>query len=431
MFGRVLSLLLVLCSLDANAADLATGPAAYQQPLADIAPQRLATFREGAGIFRQAWLAGPSTDTPRFTGLGPLFNRRSCIACHIGNGRGEPPTGASDNMRSILIRISLPGTDAHGAPKPHAVYGDQIQTDAVIGHAREAAARFLWHETPVKLDDGTTVRLRRPEIIVRDPNYGPLPADIEMSARISPAVFGLGLLEAVPADALDAMAREAKPDGVKGRVNMVWDITRKKAVPGRFGLKANQPDLRQQIAAALAGDMGITSSMILSQKCPPAAADCAKMGAIPEISDTDFETLARYMADLAPPPRRAMNAQAARGEKLFDEIGCAACHRETLDAGGRAIEPFTDLLLHDMGEGLADNRADFLATGREWRTAPLWGIGLAKVVNEDATFLHDGRARTLTEAILWHGGEAQAARDRFAKMSRELRDALTAFLETL
>lgn len=431
MFGRVLSLLLALGSIDANAADIATGPAAYQQPLSNVAPQDLAAFREGAGIFRQAWLAGPSKDTPRFTGLGPLFNRRSCIACHIGNGRGEPPTDSSDNMRSILIRISLPGTDPHGAPKPHAVYGDQIQTDAVIGHVREAAASFRWHETAVKLGDGTAVTLRRPEIIVRAPNYGPLPADIEISARISPVVFGLGLLESLPVATLDAMAREAKPDGVKGRVNMVWDIAQKKVVPGRFGLKANQPNLKQQIAAALAGDMGITSSMILAQECPPAAADCAKRRTTPEISDADFDALVRYVADLAPPPRRAMNDVAARGEKVFREIGCTACHRETLAADGRAIAPFTDLFLHDMGDGLADNRSDFLATGREWRTAPLWGIGLATVVNEDATFLHDGRARTLTEAILWHGGEAQTARDRFAKLSRDLRDALTAFLETL
>lgn len=433
-FRQVLACALLFLATGAAAADappLATGPAAYQQPLADLNANDRALFREGAGIFRQAWLAGPSKDTPRFTGLGPLFNRRSCVACHIGNGRGEPPAEASDNMRSILIRISLPGKDTTGGPMAHEIYGDQIQTDAIIGHVREASASFHWRDVPVTLGDGTVVTLRQPEIIVRDPNYGPLPPHIQMSARISPAVFGLGLLEAVPAEALEDMAREKKADGVTGRLNMAWDTSAKAARPGRFGLKANQPTLKQQIAAALAGDMGITSSVILTQDCPPAAKDCAKMGKAPEIADADFGALLRYVETLAPPPRRPLNAAAARGADIFRASGCGTCHRESLPTPRGPIQPFTDLLLHDMGEGLADRRPDFLATGRDWRTAPLWGIGLAGVVNDNPTYLHDGRARTLTEAILWHGGEAQAARDKFARLPRELRDALVAFLETL
>lgn len=410
---------------------VAIGPAAYQQPIRDVVPNEHSGFHGGGDLFRQAWLAGPSVDTPRFTGLGPLFNRRSCVACHVGNGRGDTPADAADNMRSVLIRISVPGRNANGGPKAHTVYGDQIQTDAVIGHAGEASVSFQWHESPVTLGDGTVVNLRRPEIIVRDPKYGPLPKGLLTSARISPAVFGLGLLEAVPISALEDIVREEKADGVKGRLNMVWDVTLNRTVPGRFGLKANQPDLNQQIAGALNGDMGITSRRFPQQDCPPDAEDCSRTMDLMEISEADFVELWRYVEALAPPPRRPMGDTAARGEKLFRDIGCAACHRETLPTPRGPIQPYTDLLLHDMGKGLADGRPDFLAGEQDWRTAPLWGIGLARVVNEKAMFLHDGRARTLTEAILWHGGEAQAARDKFARQPRELRDALIAFLETL
>jgi len=427
VFARALATLLVAWTTNARAADTAagllTGPAAYQQPLPGLDPRGLETFRDGAGIFRAAWLQGPSLDTPRFTGLGPLFNRRSCVACHIGNGRGEPPTEASDRTRSLLIRLSLPGADATGAPRAHPVYGDQIQTDAVTGAAPEARVSFHWVERAVRLADGASVSLRRPEIVLANLAHGPLPADIQMSARISPAVFGLGLLEGVSDETLAAAARARKPDGVRGRVNMVWDVSRGRLAPGRFGLKANQPSLRQQIAGALAGDMGITSSFLLG--------GTAGAGAAPEISDADFEALVSYVAALAPPPPRARDAVAARGAKTFAEIGCTACHREVLDARGGPIHAYTDLLLHDMGEDLADGRPDFGAGGREWRTAPLWGIGLAAAVNDTATFLHDGRARTPAEAVLWHGGEAARARDRFAKLPREMRDALLAFLATL
>ncbi|MGE3476239.1 MAG: di-heme oxidoredictase family protein [Rhodospirillaceae bacterium] len=432
---RAWAVLLSLWSSSVCAADgavaLATGPAAYQQPLPGLTGGDFETFREGAGVFRAAWLKGPSIDTPRFTGLGPLFNRRSCVACHIGNGRGEPPAEASDQTRSLLIRLSLPGADATGGPRAHPAYGDQIQTDAVIGAQPEGRVRFHWMETRVALADGTVVLLRRPEIVLRDLAHGPLPAEIQMSARISPAVFGLGLLEGVSGETLIRMAREKKADGVRGRVNMVWDVHRKQAVPGRFGLKANQPTLRQQIAAALAGDMGITSSFLLSDECPAAAKDCRDAGSAPEIADADFEALARYVAGLAPPPPRPRDAVAAVGAKTFADIGCNACHRETLEARSGALAAYTDLLLHDMGDGLADGRPDFLAGGREWRTPPLWGIGLASTVNDTAAFLHDGRARTLAEAILWHGGEATTARDRFTRLSKGARDALLAFLGTL
>jgi CxxC motif-containing protein (DUF1111 family) len=235
------------------------------------------------------------------------------------------------------------------------------------------------------------------------------------------------------------MAREKKRDGVKGRINMVWDPGLERRVPGRFGLKANQTTLVQQIASALSADIGITSYIRLHEDCP-VSHNCGSTNPEPDISVADFEILTRYIESLAPPPPRPLNAMGETGQRVFAEIGCNACHRDTLRTGAapfapetadKVIHPYSDLLLHDMGAGLADGRPDFEAGGREWRTAPLWGIGLAGVVNDNATYLHDGRARSLTEAILWHGGEAEPARKRFAALPRDLREAVLAFLEAI
>jgi CxxC motif-containing protein (DUF1111 family) len=405
-----------------NAAD-SNGPpkwGVYEQPLANLTLEERAMFEEASSIFRREWLPETSPRTARFASLGPYFNRSSCTACHVGNGRGE-----------ALVRISVPGASHTGGPRHHEVYGDQVQTDAIASYEREANVFVRWIEMPTILADGTVVSLRRAEIELRDLNYGPLPSDLQISARTSPPIFGLGLLEAVSQTDIEELAARTNSDGVKGRVNMVWDLAHKKVVPGRFGLKANQPNLTQQIAAALASDMGITSSIFPDPDCPGTATACAATGPLPEISEGEFTELWRYIELLAPPSRRPMTALAARGETIFRDIGCALCHRESLNAGRHEIHPYTDLLLHDMGDGLADGRPEFLASGRDWRTAPLWGIGSASAVNSAAAFLHDGRARTLTEAILWHGGEAQISRDRFAMLSWEGRDAILAFLETL
>jgi CxxC motif-containing protein (DUF1111 family) len=264
------------------------------------------------------------------------------------------------------------------------------------------------------------------------------------SVRMTPGVFGLGLLAAVPDQELMALADpdDRNHDGVRGRLNHVWNWEAGRPTDGRFGLKANQPTLRQQVAAALIGDMGITSRIFTQQNCTQAEEDCrrAPSSPYPEIQDDDLTTLVDYVAEISPPARRNANASAPRGEALFEHIGCNACHLPALTTGSfpnlprisnREIHPYTDMLLHDMGEGLADGRPDFEASGRDWRTAPLWGIGLAPIVLEHATYLHDGRARSLNEAILWHGGEAMHARDAFASLAPGDRDAVIAFLNSL
>ncbi|HEY4266292.1 MAG TPA: di-heme oxidoredictase family protein [Micropepsaceae bacterium] len=420
------------------------GRAAFQQPMPFLDSAGVERFRAGASIFRQPWLVAPSDEQPRFDGLGPLSNRLSCAGCHIGNGRGETSAGENDVLRSSLVRLSVPGKAAMGAPAPEPVYGDQLQPIGIQGVPSEGDATIGWHETEQTLDDGTRISLRRPELIFKNLHYGPFAQGTMTSVRMAPAIFGLGLLEAVPEAELKGLAdpSDANHDGVRGRLNRVWDVASGRIAIGRFGLKDNQPNLGQQVAAALIGDMGITSHLFREQNCTVAEKTCAgaAKGGDPEISDADFATLVFSIEALAPPAPKPAGAAAKDGQALFQNIGCAACHVPSLTTGDspqfpqaahKTIHPYTDLLLHDMGEDLSDGRPDFDASGRDWRTTPLWGFGLASTVVTHPAFLHDGRARDVTEAILWHGGEAQHARDRFASLSATDRKAIVEFLQTL
>ncbi len=415
---------------------------AFAEPLAGMDDEaQLERFFRGRGLFRQAWVIAPSRDEA-VDGLGPLYNRITCIACHPKNGRGQAPVNEQSPMRTMLVRLSLPGRDAHGGPLAHPAYGDQLNELGIPGVRGEGQARILWQEKPVTLAAGETVSLRRPQLKFSELAYGPL-GDVRTSARVGTPVFGLGLLETVSATTLQRMADESKPDGVRGRVNKVWSVERQRLEVGRFGLKANQPDLNQQIASALHGDLGLTSRLYPQENCTAQQTACqqALSGGQPEVDAMQLGELHFYLSHLAPPPRRDRdNPEVKKGERLFAETGCSLCHRPQLSTGvhpdykvlsQRKIEPYTDLLLHDMGEGLADGREDYLATGREWRTPPLWGVGLIEQINPGAGYLHDGRARNLTEAVLWHGGEAAVARQRFVALPSAQRETLLTFLRSL
>lgn len=415
---------------------------AFAEPLAGMDDEaQLERFFRGRGLFRQAWVIAPSRDEA-VDGLGPLYNRITCIACHPKNGRGQAPVNEQAPMRTMLVRLSLPGRDAHGGALAHPAYGDQLNELGIPGVRGEGQARILWQEKPVTLAAGETVSLRRPQLKFSDLAYGPL-GDVRTSARVGTPVFGLGLLETVSATTLQRMADESKPDGVRGRVNKVWSVERQRLEVGRFGLKANQPDLNQQIASALHGDLGLTSRLYPQENCTAQQTACqqALSGGQPEVDAMQLGELHFYLSHLAPPPRRDRdNPEVKKGERLFAEAGCSLCHRPQLSTGvhpdykvlsQRKIEPYTDLLLHDMGEGLADGREDYLATGREWRTPPLWGVGLIEQINPGAGYLHDGRARNLTEAVLWHGGEAAVARQRFVALPSAQRETLLTFLRSL
>ena len=355
----------------------------------------------------------------------------------------------------MLVRISVPGKDEHGAPNivPH--YGDQLQNQALQGQSfewsysaqpvpTEADVYLDWVESSMTLADGAVVPLRKPALRIEHLNFGPLPRDVQRSLRIAQPVFGMGLLEAVSEQTLRDVAERQRAQGFNGRINTVWDEINQRPALGRFGWKANQPSVRQQIAAAFLGDMGVTSSLHMKQNCPPIQDICEHEvpGNRPELIDPDWNDLELWILGLAvPAPRDQAAPEEQRGAKLFDEVKCAVCHLPSLTTADKferlpqlaqqTFHAYTDLLLHDMGDELADGRPDFEAGPRDWRTPPLWGPGLSETVTGSTVMLHDGRARNTTEAILWHGGEAAVARDAFARMFEVDRDALLKFLAAI
>ena len=327
-----------------------------------------------------------------------------------------------------------------------------MQDFAIQGHAAEGKMRIDYEPLPVTLAGGEVVTLRKPTYSVVELGYGPLHPDAMLSPRVAPQMIGLGLLEAIPE--ADILARadpdDEDGDGISGRPNRVWSYAENRVALGRFGWKAGSPTIRQQSSEAFAGDIGISTPMVAKAwgDCTPKQAACraAPNGNGPrdgafEAGKTFIDLVTFYSQNLAVPARRNPGSrQVLAGKAIFHELGCAGCHTPKHKTGavtdqphlaGQLIWPYTDLLLHDMGEGLADNRPEGVATGREWRTPPLWGIGLTPIVNGHSFYLHDGRAHNLEEAILWHGGEAQSARDGFLALSKADRARLIAFVESL
>jgi CxxC motif-containing protein (DUF1111 family) len=425
-----------------------SGPRAFRSIVANADNSLVQPFLFGQRIFDVVWDHEPVIN-PTIDGLGPMFNRTACRECHEGNGRGHPPEYVGQPMKSMLIRLSVPGEDQHGGPKPVPNYGDQLQDRAVKGVQPEGRAIIEYEEIPGTFGDGTPYSPRKPTLKFVDTAYGDLPSDMLASPRVAQPVIGLGYLQAIPDETLRALEDpdDANGDGISGRVNMAWDAVTQTMMPGRFGWKANVPSLRHQSAGAALGDMGLTSPVFPAELCEAGQADCiaeasriAETGDSPDFLEEMLTPTEWYMYLIAVPRQRSPEEPAVqRGEQLFRGAGCVGCHMPTLETGvgkfpslsNQQIHPFTDLLVHDMGEGLADGRPDFGASGREWRTAPLWGIGLTYDVGAEETYLHDGRARSIPEAVLWHGGEAEGPREVFRNMSKDERDDLLAFLGSI
>lgn len=408
-----------------------------------LTPDQSTDFGVGNSFFRQTWVSAPSSTTAR-DGLGPFYNAVACSSCHFKDGRGRPPMYDGELGRGLLFRFSVPGVDAHGAALPDPVYGGQLQDNVILGPVREGQMTITYQTITETFADGTTVELQKPTYTVTDLGYGSLASNVQISPRIANQIVGLGLLEAVPEATWLSFADEfdANGDGISGRANYVYDVESNSQRMGRFGWKANQPNVRQQVAGALSGDMGITSPVFPEENCPPGV-DCSTIpnGGDPEIPELAFDRMVLYSSALSVPIRRNYDDQSVlRGKQIFNDINCVACHIPKVETGNsyyisgyanQTIRPYTDLLLHDMGTELADNAPDYLATGSEWRTPPLWGIGLVETVNGHTNFLHDGRARNITEAILWHGGEAQTAKNMFKELSASEREDLLKFLNSL
>ena len=417
------------------------GRNAFELSARNLTNEERRTFEVGDSFFTQNWVTAPASTDAR-DGLGPTFNALACSSCHSHDGRAKPPDNDDDPERGLLLRINVPGP---GGPRPDPVYGGQLQDRAILGVPEEGRIRIRYEEMPGAYPDGAPYSLRKPTYTAADLSFGPLSPGAALSPRVAPAVIGMGLLEAIPEERVLALADpdDADGDGVSGRPNVVWDIRRGRDALGRFGWKAGQPSVEQQAAGAFHGDIGVTTSLFPDENCPAAQRACraAPNGGEPEAPDDRLDRVVFYSQTLAVPAmRNADDPRTREGARLFADAGCAACHspRRVTSAAhpvrplrDQTIYPYTDLLLHDMGEGLADGFSEGAANGREWRTAPLWGIGLIDAVNDHMMLLHDGRARGIEEAILWHGGEAQAARDAFTMLSADERSALLHFLESL
>ncbi|WP_432697110.1 di-heme oxidoredictase family protein [Marinobacterium sp. YM272] len=435
----------------------ANSRAPFSQPADNLSLKRRMDFVLGEAIFEKIWVPSPSSTTAS-DGLGPLHNARSCSQCHINDGRGHPLNGNNDRLASLL-RLSVPADTPERQREAQInglagdpVYGSQLQPFAVAGLAPEGRVSLDYEYTSVELADGTVIELRKPVVRVIQPGYGDFDPALRSSFRIAPPMIGLGLLEQIPDTRLEALAdpEDLDGDGISGRINRVYDRSRDRLNIGRFGWKAGQPTLAQQNASALNNDIGIGNPIYpaASGNCTQQQSLClalpdgntAQQGGL-EASAEMMRVLNYYTALLAvPAAREQADPQVQLGRQVFMKAGCGGCHtpshvtsRNTAfpELDSQTIFPYTDLLLHDMGPGLADEHDEFSASGPEWRTAPLWGLGLTERVAGTPYYLHDGRARTLLEAILWHGGEAKPARDHLVQLDKTDRDALIRFLESL
>lgn len=419
-------------------------------------------FKVGNAIFRKFWVSAPSSNNAS-DGLGPLYNARGCQNCHLKDGRGRPPAAhwPDEVATSIFLRLSIPPQTEQQKRDlaehrinvvNEPVYGGQLQNVAVHTVPEEGQMRIDYTDLPVTLGDGSVVTLRKPAYSIVNLSYGPLYPGTMMSPRLAPQMIGMGLLEAIPEADIRALADpyDKDGDGVRGHPSEVFSLTDNKVVLGRFGWKAGNPNIRQQAADAFSGDMGLSTTLHRQGygDCTETEAACrlAPDGASDltdgvEVSDQFLDLVTFYAQNLAVPRRRGETEPAVlAGKATFHAIGCSSCHHPSFTTGEvpdqphlskQKIWPYTDMLLHDMGEGLADHRPEGSASGTEWRTAPLWGIGLTQQVSGHEFLLHDGRARGVEEAILWHDGEAKAAREAYAALTKVDRDALIAFVRSL
>ena len=418
-----------------------TGRNAFDLSARNLNNAERRTFEVGDSFFTQNWVSAPASTDAR-DGLGPTFNAQSCSSCHADDGRAKPPSDDQDPERGLVLRLSVLGID-ETVPEPN--YGGQLQDRSINQIPAEGRIVIRYQIINGEYPDGTPYSLRAPIYSIEDLAFGPIHPDTMLSPRIAPAVFGTGLLEAIPESTILASQdpNDQDDDGISGRANMVLNVRENTFQLGRFGWKASHPTLEQQIASAFRNDIGITSTILSQNNCPEIQNECAAApdGGNPEVPDDILDRGTFYIQTLAVPAMRNIDdSEVKQGARLFVTSGCAQCHtpmhvtsqsHPIEPLSGQTIFPYTDLLLHDMGEGLADNRPDGSASGREWRTAPLWGIGLIETVNGHTMLLHDGRARNIEEAILWHGGEAEKSRNIFMQLSIEDRKALIKFLRSL
>jgi CxxC motif-containing protein (DUF1111 family) len=413
---------------------------AFSAPLPNLNLKKMRFFTGGRHLFRRSWVTAPGS-VKSIDGLGPVFNRSSCSGCHVKDGRGRPPAQGKE-LKSMVFKLAkIVGQNVY--PDPN--YGLQLNDKAILGIDYEGKVDISNLDQVVFYENNEKTSLSLPVYNFKNLSFGLFDPKTKISARVAPAVFGLGLIEAISEEdiKINADPNDTNQDGISGKYNIVSDISSNKKIIGRFGWKASRGSLLNQIVSAAHEDIGLSSKYFPYQNCMPIQEKCAssQTGGTTELSDDQIDRLLLYMQTLAAPRQRdSEDKQIKQGEKLFVSIGCSGCHISTFTTGKhgahdelsfKTIKPYSDFLLHDMGKGLADEVPSFEATGQEWRTAPLWGIGLIKIVNKHTRLLHDGRAKSIEEAILWHGGEAKRSRDLFIKLKAENRKLILRFLNSL
>jgi len=448
-----------------------TSAESYSKPSSNLTASRKGSFFIGNAFFKQPWVVAPASTDSR-DGLGALFNVAACQSCHIKDGRGHAPMSADDDADSLLLRLSMPATtdeqrqqlqDSLIEKVVHPMYGGQLQDRGIQGIPAEARIAVQWTDKPVTFADGHVETLRAPTFNLTNPGYGAFDDAMMVSPRVALPMIGLGLLEQIPDDDIKKQANNKNNSDISGKFNWVMDPQTGKRALGRFGWKAGQTKLITQNQSAFNEDMGLTSNIRPHESCMPTQTAClnATTGADEqgngkppvEVNDDVAKFVEFYTRNLAVPHRRnADDKLVLAGKKRFYDMGCQSCHTpryqlpktddDHLEQHGQVIYPYTDLLLHDMGDALADRtiagklppkdtQVEFLANSYEWRTPALWGVGLAQTVDPQATFLHDGRARTLMEAVLWHGGEAEKQQQQVLKLDKQGRAELNTFLKSL
>ena len=448
-----------------------TSAESYSKPSSNLTASRKGSFFIGNAFFKQPWVVAPASTDSR-DGLGALFNVAACQSCHIKDGRGHAPMNAEDDADSLLLRLSMPATtdeqrqqlqDSLIEKVVHPMYGGQLQDRGIQGVPAEARIAVQWTDKLVTFADGHVETLRAPTFNLTNPGYGAFDDAMMVSPRVALPMIGLGLLEQIPDDDIKKQANNKGNSDISGKFNWVMDPQTGKRALGRFGWKAGQTKLITQNQSAFNEDMGLTSNIRPHESCMPTQTAClnATTGADEqgngkppvEVNDDVAKFVEFYTRNLAVPHRRnADDKLVLAGKKRFYDMGCQSCHTpryqlpktddDHLEQHGQVIYPYTDLLLHDMGDDLADRtiagklppkdaQVEFLANSYEWRTPALWGVGLAQTVDPQATFLHDGRARTLMEAVLWHGGEAEKQQQQVLKLDKQGRAELNAFLKSL
>ena len=417
-------------------------------------------FWTGFSFFRDPWVAAPSATGNR-DGLGPIFNSRSCIACHTAGARAKLDKTGEVIPLSLVVRL---GSKVEGNNAVDPVYGGQIQprkinyqlAETQQKNSGEAWLAFGYSKVVGKFSDGESYELLKPNYKLTQLAYGELAPHVGLSVRLAPNIFGMGLLNAISEK--DLLAQEdiddANGDGISAKYNRVPNVITGKIELGRFGLKAKQPNLHQQVAAAFRDDIGITNSSFPKEVCTSEQVVCRKASLKGghntqqlEIDDVRLGLVVTFNELIGvPSARNLQDKKVQQGRDVFYQLKCHQCHTPSYvtaqnpningnhgsDAlAGQLIWPYTDLALHDMGSALADGVFEFNATGNEWRTPPLWGIGLQEKMTGEQRFLHDGRARTISEAILWHGGEAEKAKQDFKKLSKQQRQVLIQFVRAI